>query len=136
MNFSGRGFPKDVILQCVRWYVAYNLSYRNIEEMMMERNVEVDHSTLQRWVVHYAPQLEREFNKQFKRKTGASWKMDETYIKVKGKWVYLYRTVDSDGKTIDVLLTAKRDKKAALRFFKKAIGINGLPKKVNIDKSG
>jgi len=119
----------------VRWYVAYALSYRDLEEMMTERGISVDHSTIQRWVVKYSPLLEQEFKKH-KRPVGSSWRMDETYIKIKGQWKYLYRAVDKEGNTIDFLLTAKRDKKAALRFFKKAIGANGLPEKVNMDKSG
>ena len=136
MKFSGRSFPKEVILQCVRWYAAYCLSYRDLEEIMQERGVEVDHSTIQRWVEYYSPKLASLFNQSKKRTPGSSWRMDETYIKVKGQWKYLYRAVDSEGHTIDVLLTRKRDKKAALRFFKKAIKINGQPRAVNIDKSG
>jgi len=135
ISFKGRQFEKDIILQCVRWYVAYALSYRDLEEMMKERGIPVDHSTIQRWVVKYSPLLEQEFKKH-KRPVGSSWRMDETYIKIKGQWKYLYRAVDKEGNTIDFLLTAKRDKKAALRFFKKAIGANGLPEKVNMDKSG
>ena len=102
---------------------------------MFERGINVDHSTLNRWVVKYSPELEKKF-KGYKRRTGDSWRMDETYVKVKGQWKYLYRAVDKDGNTIDFLLTAKRDKKAALRFFKKAIGTNETPRVVNIDKSG
>ena len=135
MNFKGRHFKSDLILQCVRWYCSYALSYRDIEEMMGERGVSVDHSTLQRWVVKYAPQLEKRFRKK-KRPTVGNWFMDETYIKVKGKWTYYYRAVDKQGHTLDFLLCAKRDKKAALRFFKKMLGSSGLPDKVTIDKSG
>jgi transposase-like protein len=119
ISFKGRQFEKDIILQCVRWYVAYALSYRDLEEMMMmERGIPVDHSTIQRWVVKYSPLLEQEFKKH-KRPIGSSWRMDETYIKIKGQWRYLYRAVDKEGNTIDFLLTAKRDKKAALSFSKK-----------------
>ena len=135
INFKGRHTPKSIILQCVRWYCSYALSYRNIEEMMKERGIEVDHSTLNRWVVYYAPKLEKSFHKN-KKKPGDRWRMDETYIKVKGKWKYYYRAVDKQGNTIDFLLTAKRDTKAALRFFNKAIGRNGKPSLINIDKSG
>jgi len=120
----------------VRWYVAYPLSYRNIEELMAERGVKVDHSTLNRWVIKYAPQLEDVFRKNHKSQVGSSWRMDETYIKIKGEWTYLYRAVDKEGKTIDFYLSKKRDKKAAKTFFKKAIGTNGFPNKVTIDKSG
>ena len=120
----------------VRWYVAYSLSYRDIEELMLERGVLVDHSTINRWVIRYAPQLELEFRKKHKKKTGTSWRMDETYIRVKGEWCYLYRAVDKDGNTIDFMLSKKRDKKAAKKFFNKAIGSCGMPEKITIDKSG
>ena len=94
ISFKGRHFPKEILLTCVRWYLAYQLSYRDIEEMMAERGTQVDHSTIQRWVDQYAPQLEAEFTKKWKRPTGSRWRMDETYIKVKGEWKYLYRAVD------------------------------------------
>jgi putative transposase len=136
IDFKGHRFEKDIILTCVRWYLAYPLSYRNLEEMMEERGVEVDHSNIYRWVRKFTPQLEASFRKGRKRPAGKSWRMDETYIKVKGRWKYLYRAVDKTGQTIDFLLTAHRDKKAALRFFKKAVGQHGLPDKVTIDKSG
>lgn len=135
ISFKGRHFQSDMILQSVRWYLSYSLSYRDIEELMEERGFDVDHSTLNRWVIHYAPQLERAF-RQKKKRNGGRWRMDETYIKVKGQWKYYYRWVDKQGNTIDFLLTARRDKKAALRFFKKAIGNNGKPGLINIDKSG
>jgi transposase-like protein len=135
ISFKGRHTPKNIILQCVRWYCSYALSYRNIEEMMAERGLTLDHSTLNRWVVHYAPKLEEAFHKK-KRRPGDRWRMDETYLKVKGQWRYYYRAVDKEGNTIDFLLTANRDTKAALRFFNKAIGRNGKPGLINIDKSG
>lgn len=97
---------------------------------MLERGVNVDHATIQRWVVKYTPMVEANFRKK-KRAVGKSWKMDETYIKIRGKWYYLYRAVDKKGNT-----TAKRDKKAAKRFLVKAINNNGIPDKINIDKSG
>ena len=132
ISFVGRHFPQDLILMAVRWKLAYPLSYRNIEELMEERGADVDHSTVQKWVVHYAPQLEESFRKR-KKPVGKSWKMDETYIKVNGKWVYLYRAVDKEGNTIDFMLSETRDRPAVLKFFKKAIGSNGLSQKVNID---
>jgi len=134
IDFKGRWFQKEFILQCVRWYVAYPLSYRQIEEMMEERGVDVDHSTINRWVLKYTPELEEEFRKR-KKPVGSSWRVDETYIEVKGEWKYLYRAVDKEGATIDFLLTAKRDVKAAKRFFRKAIGSSGIPQKITIDKS-
>lgn len=135
VSFKGRHFEGSVILTCVRWYLSYPLSYRNLEEIMKERGVSVDHSTLNRWVLTYTPILEGEFRKR-KKPVGSSWRMDETYVNVKGQWKYLYRAVDKEGNTIDFLLTAKRNKKAALRFLKKAIGGNGKPEKINIDQSG
>lgn len=136
ISFKWRHFTKQMILMVVRWYSAYSLSYRDIEELMLERGMSVDHSTVNRWVVHFAPLLENEFRKTHKRKVGGSWRMDETYIKVKGKWNYLYRAVDKCGDTIDFMLSEKRDEAAAKAFFTKAIGDNGLPEKVTIDKSG
>ncbi|WP_395300780.1 IS6 family transposase [Enterobacter sp. ECC-175] len=128
-------YPVDIIAQCVRWYLAYALSLRNIEEMMAERGATVDHSTLHRWIIRLVPLLDRAFRRH-KRAVGRRWPMDETYIKVKGEWKYLYRAVDSTGQTIDFLLTSRRDAVAALRFFRKAIRNHGEPKVVTIDKSG
>src|ERR1700723_617078 len=135
MKFKGRHFERDVILWGVRWYVAYPVSYRQIEEMMGERGVEVDHSTLNRWVLKYVPALEKAFLAR-KRPVGGSWRLDETYVRVKGAWKYLYRAVDKAGATVDFLLTARRDRKVALRFLRKAIGHHGTPEKITIDKSG
>ncbi|WP_301213786.1 IS6 family transposase [Yersinia sp. 22-579] len=128
-------YPSDIITQCVRWYLAYALSLRNLEEMMAERGVIVDHSTLHRWVIRRVPLLDKVF-RQHKRSVGRRWRMDETYIKIKGQWKYLYRAVDTSGQTIDFLLTAKRDAAAALRFFRKAIRHQGEPEIVTLDKSG
>ena len=132
---KGIRFPIDVILVCIRWYAAYPLSYRHLEQMMEERGVSVDHSSINRWAIRFLPLLEKVFRKH-KRAVCCSWRMDETYIKVKGIWKYLYRAVDKEGKTVDFLLTARRDKAAALRFFDKAMKVNGVPDKVAIDKSG
>jgi transposase-like protein len=134
ISFKGAHFPPDIILLGVRWYVAYPLSYRHVEELMVERGVPVDHATIQRWVIKYSPLLEEAFHRR-KRPGWVSWRMDETYIKVKGQWRYLYRAVDKYGHTIDFLLTEHRDKEAALRFLKKAIRRNGLPAKITIDGS-
>src|SRR5271168_2089148 len=135
IEFKGSHFEREMILWGVRWYVAYPISYRQLEEMMGERGVEVDHSTLNRWVLKYVPLLDEQFRAR-KRQVGSSWRMDETYVRIKGSWKYLYRAVDKAGDTVDFLLTAKRDRKAALRFLRKAIGNHGTPKKVTIDKSG
>nr|WP_245291599.1 IS6 family transposase [Methylosinus sp. R-45379] len=134
IEFKGSHFERDMILWGVRWCVAYPISYRQLEEMMEERGVDFDHSTLNRWVVKYAPLLKRQFPR-LKRPVGGSSRLDETYVKVKGCWKYLYRAVDKAGATVDFLLTAKRDRKAALRFLRKAIGQHGAPAKIAIDKS-
>src|SRR5258705_2009565 len=114
-------YPLDVILTCVRWYVAYPLSLRHIEEMMAERGVFVDHATVHRWALKIVPVLVKVFRGR-KRAVGKSWRMDETYIKVRGEWKYLYRAVDRDGDTVDFLFTARRDRAAAGRLLEPAIG--------------
>jgi transposase-like protein len=118
-------FPLDVILVCIRWYAAYPLRYRHLQEMMQERGVFVDPSSLNRWAIRFLPLLEIIFHND-KCPVGGSWRMDETDIKVKGIWKYLYRAVHKEGWTVDFLLTAKRDKAAAMRFFDKAIGYNDV----------
>jgi putative transposase len=133
VSFKGAHFPKEVILTGVCWYAAYPLSTRQVEELMLERGVHVDHSTINRWVIKYSPQLEAVFHRR-KRPVWVSWRMDETYIQVRGEWRYLYRAVDKYGQTIDFLLTEHRDTEAALRFLKKAIRRNGLPETITIDE--
>lgn len=133
--FQRLHYPVDIIAQCIRWYLTYALNLRNREEMMAERGIVVDHSTLHRWVIRLVPLLDKAFRRH-KRAVGRRWRMDETYIKVRGQWKYLYRGVNSAGQTIDFLLTAKRDAAAALRFFRKAIRQYGEPEVVIIDKSG
>jgi len=128
-------YALEVILTCVRWYVAYPLSLRHLEEMMAERGVSVDHSTVHRWAIKLLPALEKVFRRR-KRPVGKSWRMDETYIRVRGEWRYLYRAVDKDGNTIEFLLRAHRDKTAAQRYFEKSIAQNGVLETVTIDKSG
>jgi putative transposase len=134
VSFKGAHFPQDIILMAVRWYVAYPLSTRHVEELMRERGVHVDHSTVNRWVIKYSQPLEDAFHR-CKRPVQVSWRMDETYIKVKGEWSYLYRAVDKQGQTIDFLLTEQRDQKAALRFLTQAIRRHGVPEKITIDGS-
>src|SRR5262247_1331468 len=134
ISFKGAHFPPEIILMGVRWYLAYPLSTRHVEELMRERGVHVDHSTVNRWVIKYSPQLEAAFHRR-KRPVRLSWRMDETYIKVKGQWYYLYRAVDKHGQTIVFLLTEHRDKEAALRFLKKAIRRHGVPETITIDGS-
>jgi putative transposase len=135
MDFKGSHFEKEIILWGVRWYVAYPISYRQLEEMMQERGVAVDHSTLNRWVIKYAPECEKQFRRR-QCPVGRSWRMDETYVRIKGEWAYLYRAVDTEGHTIDFLLTSTRDRDAAEAFLYKAIRRQGLPEKITIDKSG
>ena len=134
VRFKGAHFPKEIILTGVRWYVAYPLSTRHVEELMHERGVKVDHSTINRWVIKYSPSLEEAFHRR-KRPIWVSWRMDETYLKVKGEWCYLYRAVDKHGQTIDFLLTERRDQEAARRFLKKAIHRHGVPESITIDGS-
>ena len=135
MDLKGSHFEKEIILWGVRWYVAYPISYRHLEEMMGERGVAVDHSTLNRWVIKYAPEVEKQFRRH-QGSVGRSWRMEETYVKIKGKWAYLYRAVDKEGHTIDFLLTPTGDRDAAAAFLCKAIRSQGLPEKITIDQSG
>jgi len=115
----------------VRWYLAYPLSYRHVEALMEERGVPIDHATIQRWVVQYSPQLEDAFHRR-QRPVWVSWRMDETSIKVKGPWDYLYGAVEKTGQTIDFLLTAQRDEQAATRCLPKALRRHGVPEQITI----
>src|SRR5471030_741513 len=133
--FKRLRYPIEVMLVCVRWYAAYPLSLRNLEEMMAERGVIVDHATVHRWALKILPALAAVFRRR-KRPVGSSWRVDETYIKVGGQWKYLYRAVDRLGQTVDFLLTAHRDVAAARRFFERAIDLHGEPEKITIDKGG
>gem|GEM_PF-167446 len=134
VSCKGAHCPKEIILMGVRWYVAYPLSTGHVEELMEARGVHVDHSTINRWVIKYSPQLEEAFHRR-KRAVWVSWRMDETYSKVKGQWRYLYRAVDKQGQTLAFLLTEHRDQAAALRFLTKAIRRNGLPETITMDGS-
>ena len=141
MNSTLRGvikrlhFPLEVMLVCVRWYAAYSLSLRNLEEMMAERGVLVDHATVHRWALKMLPTLAKVFRRR-KHPVGRSWRVDETYVRVGGQWKYLYRAVDKLSQTVDFLLTAKRDEAAARRFFEQAIDQHDVPESITIDKSG
>ena len=135
ISFKGAHFPKDIILYAVFFYVRYGVSYRDLEEIMEEHGVKVDHATLNRWVIDYSPLIAAEAKKR-KRSVTSSWRMDETYIKVKGQWVYLYHAVDKCGDTIDFMVSEHRDEAAATAIFKQAIDANGFPSKVVMDKSG
>ena len=134
--FKWRHFQDTIILLNVRWYLRYPLSYRNLKEMMLERGLKIDHSTICRWIHSYSPQIDERTRRHLKLTTD-SWKVDETYIKVKGEWKYLYRAVDSEGNTLDFMLSAKRDQKAAKRFFTKVLRAkqNKKPRVINVDKN-
>jgi putative transposase len=134
ISFKGAHFPHDIILMGVRWYDAYPLSTHHVEALLLARGVHVDHSTINRWVVKYSPQLEEAFHRR-KRPVWISWRMDETYSRGKGQWYYLYGAMEKHGQTMDFLLTEHRDTEAALKFLKKAIRRNGLPEMITIDGS-
>ena len=136
LQFKWLHYQPDIILCCVRWYLSYPLSYRQVEELITERGLPVDHSTVFRWVQHYSPELDK-CCRRYLRLTNDSWRVDETYIKVKGQWKYLYRAVDSAGNTLDFLLTTKRDAKAAKRFFRKTLKAahNQQPRVVTVDQN-
>ena len=134
--FKGRQYPGEVIVLCVRWYLRYPLSYEHVSELLSERGVEVDPSCIWRWVQVYAPELNKRC-RPYLKPTNKSYRIDETYIKVKGQDKYLYRALDSTGQTIEFLLTAKRDKHAAKRFLVKTIAASGnpMPRVINVDKN-
>jgi transposase, IS6 family len=125
-----------MILLCVRWYLRYPLSYRDQEEIMLERGLHVDHTTIYRWVQYDAPELEKRCRPHLKA-TADSWRVDETYVKVKKVWMYLYRAVDSAGNTLDFLLSATRDAQAAKRFFSKTLAAphTVAPRMITVDKN-
>jgi len=131
--FRGRHFEDAIILLCVRWYLRYSLTYRDLEEIMAERGLSVDHVTIWRWVQRYAPVLSQRVRLELRR-PNRSWRVDETYIKVAGNWTYLYRAVDSAGETIEFMLSPKRDLVAAKLFLRLALSAGGPPPRViNVD---
>lgn len=135
IDFRGSHFEREFILWGVRWYVAYPISYWQLAEMTEVRGGVVDHSTLNRWLVKYVPELNRQFRSR-KRPVGSSWRSDATYVKIRGSRELLYRAVDKAAASVDFLLTAKRDRNAAFQFLQRVIGQNGTPKKFTIGKSG
>jgi transposase-like protein len=134
--FKWRHFLPEIILLCVRWYLRYPLSYRNLSEMMVERGLSINHTTIYRWIIAYSLEINQRC-RQHLLPTNDSWRVDETYIKVQGKWKYLYRAIDSEGNTIDFLLTANRDATAAKRFLKKALkqSPSNIVRVINTDKA-
>lgn len=132
--FKGRQFDRSVILLCVRWYLAYSLSLRDLEEMMAERDISVDHATIGRWVVRYSPELLERFHRR-QRPISRNWHIDETYIKVRGRWMYLYRAIDSHGDTVEFWFSERRNITAAKQFLRKALKRHGRPERIVIDGS-
>ena len=134
--FKWRHYESEIILLCVRWYLRYALSYRDLEEMMNERDLSVDHTTIYRWVQAYAPELEKRIRPHL-RLTNDSYRVDKTYIKVKGAWKYLYRAVDLTGQTINFMLSARGDKRAAKRFFRKMLKAakRQSPRVINVEQN-
>ncbi|AQX56621.1 IS6 family transposase [Priestia flexa] len=134
--FKWKHYQPDIILLTVRWYLRYNLSFRDVVEMMEERGLSIAHTTIMRWVYQYGPELDERVRRHLKT-TNDSWRVDETYVKVKGQWMYLYRAVDSEGNTIDFCLSESRDKQAAKRFFKKALAASHIckPRVITVDKN-
>ena len=130
--FKGRHFDQEIVVLCVRWYLSYKLSYRDLVAMMGERGIGLAHTTILRWVQHYTPEFEKRWNR-YARSVGGSWRCDETYIKVKGEWAYLYRAVDKAGKTVDFYLSRKRDGNAAKAFLRKAMKGQRIPTKITLD---
>jgi transposase-like protein len=132
--YGGRHFPKEIIVLCVRWYVTYRLSYRDLADMMAERGVYVAHSTILRWVLTYIPEYAKRWDR-YRRAVGCSWRADETYILVKGRWCYLYRAVDKRGRSVDFYLSEQRDIGAAMAFFRKALATHHRkpPRKITVD---
>jgi len=130
--FKGRHFDREIVVLCVRWYLSFKLSYRDLVAMMAERGIGLAHTTILRWVQHYSPEFVKRW-KRYARRVGGSWRCDETYIKVKGVWVYLYRAVDKNGKTVDFYLSRKRDVNAAKGFLRSAMKNTRRPTKITLD---
>jgi len=130
--FRQRWFADDIIITCVRWYLRFKLSYRELAELARELGVSVAPSTVLRWVVRYVPEFEKCWQ-AYERPVGDSWRVDETYLKVGGQWVYLYRSVDKQGKTVESYLSRTRDVTAAKAFFRKALKRHGEPRVITLD---
>ncbi|MGB3717205.1 MAG: IS6 family transposase [Candidatus Promineifilaceae bacterium] len=134
--FKWRHFQPEIILLCVRWYLRHSLSYQDLAEMMTERGLLLAHTTIYRWVQQYAPEKDKRCHPYLKQ-TNDSWRLDKTYVKVRGRWMYLYRAVDSTGQTLDFLLNETRGTRAAKRFFRRVLGRSYVtsPRVINVDKN-
>ena len=134
--FKWRHFKPEIILLNVRWYLRYSLSYQDLEEMMLERGLNVDQTTIFRWVQAYSPEMDKHC-RPYLSPTNDSWRVDETYIKIKGVWKYLYRAVDSEGNTLDFMLNDKHNAKAAKRFLKKVLNASHTiaPRVITVEKN-
>ena len=132
--FAGFRFPPAVISLAVRWYLRYGLSYRDVEELLAERGIAVDHVTIYRWVQRFTPEF-IEAARPCRHAPGDRWFADETYVKVAAAWTYLYRAVDQHGQVIDVLVSARRDLAAARRFFTRALRVGAIPAEVTTDRA-
>jgi transposase-like protein len=130
--FKGRHFDQEIIVLCVQWYLTFKLSSRDLVQMMAERGISLTHTTILRWVQRYVPEFEKRWSR-YARPVGDSWRVDETYLKIKGQWVYLYRAVDKAGRTVDFLLSRRRDVAAAKPFFSKATKQHGAPRVITLD---
>jgi transposase-like protein len=130
--FKGRHFDRQIIILCVSWYTSFKLSLRDLVMMMADRGITLTHTTILRWVQHYLPEFEKRWNR-YARPVGGSWRMDETYIKVRGNWVYLYRAVDKAGRTVDFFLSRNRDVTAAKTFLRNAMKNRRTPTKITLD---
>src|SRR6516165_6463407 len=132
--FKGRHFDQEIIVCCVRWYLTFKLSSRDLVQMMAERGIALAHTTIPRWVQRYVPDFEKRW-KRYALPVGDSWRVDETYLKVRGQWMYLYRAVDKAGRTIDFLLSKNRDVTAAKAFLRNAMKNQRTPTKITLDPS-
>src|SRR5205823_9005276 len=130
--FKGRHFDGQIIILCVSWYTSFKLSLRDLVIMMADRGMTLTHTTILRWVQHYLPEFEKRWSR-YARPVGGSWRMDETYIKVRGMWVYLYRAVDKAGQTVDFFLSRSRDVHAAKTFLRNAMNNRRTPTKITLD---
>src|SRR5436305_4642708 len=130
--FKGRHFDQEIVILCVRWYLSFQLSSRDLVAIMGEHGVPIAHTTILRWVQYYTPEFEKRWQR-YARPVGGSWRMEETYGKVRGEWMYLYRAVDKIGKTVEFHLSRRRDRKAAQTFLRKALRNQGIPTKITLD---